>query len=391
MKAHLASTQRRLLPYYLVLALEGFVLWFAVEKVFMRDIGFSDADITIAIAVVGVVVLLTEIPFGILADRTSRKGMTALLLIFFLISTIIMGRATTHFQYLVGMVFFALYGASGSGLDDSIIYDTTTEEEGRRDNYERYYGHAHILISVSLVISSFLGGYVGSRYGLPATYILTVPFIVLALLALVRFKEPKLHRQTEKTFVVQHLKETMQHAVRPGILRWILVAMLSIGVISQFLLETDQLWPLALGLPLIWYGPLNAALLSGYGVAGWLSSKITRLNTLTRLLVCAGLGCIALLTIRSIGAVVVGQVVGLAIFSALLIVSNGKLHDNVESRYRAGVSSIVSSLTNFCFIPLVIVFGQLTTSFTIFRASLLLMPIAAVAMIAIIRILRTSN
>ncbi len=40
---------RRLLPLYVAAFLQGFVLWYAVEKLFMRSIGFDDAGIGLMI------------------------------------------------------------------------------------------------------------------------------------------------------------------------------------------------------------------------------------------------------------------------------------------------------------------------------------------------------
>jgi MFS family permease len=373
-------------PFYIALALEGLIFWYAIEKVFMRRIGFSDSDITLAIALMSAITLLTEIPFGILADRTSRKGMLIFSFSLLGLATVIMATAQGRPQYIIGIVCYALYSGSGSGLEDSVIYDTTIEEEKSRKNYEYYYGRSHMYSSITLVISSVLGGWWAAHHGLPATYWLTVPPIVLAITALTIFREPSLHKTTEKTFVAQHLKETLRHIFGLGILRWIVIAMVSVGLMTMFLFEVDQLWPLALGMALVLYGPLNALLLTAYGVAGWLAKYLRAASWRTFILLSLGLAGTCFLMVPHLGLIVIGQILVILCFSAMLIAANGKLHDRLESRYRAGASSVVSSLTSLCFIPLVALFGRIATNHSVFMASLLLPPIALIAIVSFTRI-----
>ena len=46
-----SQLNRRLIPLYIAVFFQGFVLWYTVEKLFMRIIGFGDAAIGGTIAV----------------------------------------------------------------------------------------------------------------------------------------------------------------------------------------------------------------------------------------------------------------------------------------------------------------------------------------------------
>ena len=64
-----ATLRRRLLPLQLAVALQGFMLWVPVEKLFMNEIGFDAASVGVMAAAYAAVVPIIEIPSGILADR----------------------------------------------------------------------------------------------------------------------------------------------------------------------------------------------------------------------------------------------------------------------------------------------------------------------------------
>jgi hypothetical protein len=66
--------ETRLQPLYATGFIHGFALWYSIKKLFMRSIGLNDYLITIATLVCIVVMMIANIPLGILADRWSRKG-----------------------------------------------------------------------------------------------------------------------------------------------------------------------------------------------------------------------------------------------------------------------------------------------------------------------------
>ena len=382
------KTHKRLLPFYVSRVLEGVIFWFAIEKVFMQSIGFTISSIGLAILAMKVVILCSEVPLGIVADRTSRKGM-ALFSVFTLgTATYIMAQSSSPAGYMVGLVFFGLYSASSSGLSDSIIYDTVIEEEGIRERYEYYFGRERLLGSIGLVLSSLLGSWVATKWGLSSAYLFTVPFTVLAFITMIGFKEPKLHKNSENSFLVGHLSESFAYLKKSGVIRWIIVASVAIGVLCQTLLELDQLWPLALAMPLIWYGPLNGALLSSYGLAGALAGRLRTWGLAVKSAFVALLACIVALMVAHLGAVVPAQIIAILVAEALLIIANGKMHDQVESRYRAGVSSMVSTITSLAFIPLLLAFTGITDRQSVFVATILLPPIAIVGLVALAKVYR---
>ena len=385
MKRALTAVHHRLMPFYISRLLEGVIFWFAIEKVYMTSLGFTASGIGLAIVLMSAVVLLSEIPLGVIADRTSRKTMAIFSLAMLGLATGIMSQASEPLHYMIGLCFFGVYSASSSGLNDSIIYDVVLEEEGSRANFETYYGRERLYGSAGLVVSSLFGAWMAKEWGLDATYVWTLPFTLMAMVSLLFLREPKLHKATEATFILSHLSETLSEVRRAGIMRWIVIALVSVGLVSRTLLDVDQLWPLALAMPLLWFGPLNAGLLTAFGLAGFFASRANSWNrVLGGLLLLLLVGVLGL-TIPRLSVIIPAQLAVLLASEALFMVANGKLHDNVQSKYRAGASSMISSLTSLLFMMFVLVFSKVADWRSIFWASILLVPVVLVALYAVRR------
>ncbi len=373
------SVMKRLRPFYVSSFFHGFILWFVIEKVFMTSLGLNPLTITYVIVSMNITVLASEIPFGILADRWSRKGVLILALLFLAVSTLQLGLSETKLDIIFGSILFGFYHAAFSGLSETIIYDTLLEKNNSRERYEMYLGRDRIIASLALILSSFVGGVIADRLGLRFTFYFTLPFVLMAIISLFKFKEPKLVTENETMFLLHHIKDTFRFVFSKGIVRWIVLSAISLSIMTKFLLETDQLWPIALAMSIVFYGPLNALLLFGYGLSGPLSNLFIKKKNFKLITGISFLVILGLL-IKNIALVAFSQFAVIALYGALFIIANGKLHDSLPSNIRAGSASVVSSLTSVIFIPLVIIFGYFADSYSVFIASYLLIPISLIGL-----------
>lgn len=378
----LDDVTRRLLPLYAANMFSGFMLWYAIEKVFMVQLGFDASHITLAAIVVAVTILLSEVPFGIIADRSSRKAVLCFAFFCLAAATFLLPLAANVLTYLVLSSLVGLYFAAESGISESIVYDTLLELRGKRDQYEQYYGRIQIMLSAALVVGSLLGGFVAARSNLQAAYFWSLPTAVAAIVCAALVREPRLHKKHETTFLIHHIRETFSVTLRRKSSLWIMVAIICFGVLDHFLLDVDQLWPLALALPVLWYGPLNALLLLGYGFGGPLASRIARQRIWGLATCIVGVICVLALSIANIVVIAAAQFAFIACFSALLIVAEGRLQDEVPSRLRTGALSVASSTTTLCFLPVAYIFGIVTEQRSVFTASYLLIPITVLGIIS---------
>ena len=378
---------KRLLPLYAAVFLQGFVLWYAIEKLFMRRIGFDDAGIGIMVAAYSAVMLLIETPSGILADRWSRKGVLMLASIAMAASSIVGGISQGIPMYLVCAALWGVFFALHSGTFDSVLYDALLEADGNSKKYERYYGRLKMVDSLALVLGSVLGGLLAAKFGLRAAYFWTVPLALLTIVALTLFKEPKLHKAHADAAIGQHVRRTFAAVLQKGHVLYILTVLVILSALSYGLFEFSQLWWIALAVPVFIFGPANGLLLGTIGLGGFAASrlKLHRYRAVQATLLTMLLAAAVLALWRSAPVAVICQLVVSTGAIGLIVVFNRLLHDTLPSQVRAGASSAVSTLTRVLLIPLSLLFGYISRQVSVFVATWVFVVLLAAAMVVVSR------
>jgi MFS family permease len=353
---------RRLLPLQVGVGLQGVMLWVPVEKLFQAGIGFDAASIGLMAAAYAAVVPLLEVPSGVLADRWSRSGLLILASLALATSALVGGLSTGVGTYVLAAMILGVYFAADSGTVDSIVYDAVIEETGASTAYERWIGRVRLVESAALATSAVAGGLLAGWTSPRVTYFATVPFGLLAVVALVRFREPRLHRAAEPVALHKHVATTARAMVAEPAARHAMLLVALAALLSQTLFEFGPLWLLAADAPAAAFGPYWAGLVATLGIGGVLAARL-RLEHRPTLLGLAGL--LVVLPLGLTGdrplLVVVAAQIGLAILLAVVGIHAGRLlHDAVASSVRAGVSSGAGTLSWLLFLPFSIGFGHLT-------------------------------
>ncbi len=357
----------RLRPLYATGFIHGFALWYSIEKLFMRSIGLNDYLITIATLVYIVVMMIANIPLGILADRWSRKGVLYLATCALIASSLVCGLSHGLAMYATGISVWGLFYAAYAGTYDSVIYDVVLEETGSADSFERFYGRVQMFDSAAFITGALLSAGVARFAGLRLEYFLTIPFTCCAFLTLHRFREPSLHRKAPEARLSAHLGQILRSATKANV-AWIVVALVANCLAMRLLFEFCQLWYLGLALPAVWYGPSFALLYSGAWSGGALADRLRDGRTV----LATGFGTLAIaggLFIRAPVVVIGAQVAAIIGIMVLNIALTRYLHDAMPSNIRAGASSVVSTIGYGVFIPTALGFGLLSRAHGIFEAS----------------------
>lgn len=390
----LSSTlNRRLMPLYVAAFFQGFVLWYAVEKLFMRVIGFDDAGIGAMVAAYSAIMLLVETPSGILADRWSRKGVLILASISLAISSVICGLSNGVAVYIVGAIFWGIFWALYSGTYDSIIYDTLLEENHSSKSFERYFGRIKLVDSIALVIGSLLGAVVGEVFGLRDTYYWSVPLALISIIALLRFREPQLHKAEVAVPIKEHTIETFKAVLQKGRLLPILIVLVLVTSLTLILFEFNQLWLIALTAPIVIYGPANALLLSTSGLGGLAAGylKMNKRGMMTLTVAVMLLSSLGLVLFRATAAIVTSQVIlGIGLVGITVIFTR-LLHDDLPSKVRAGAASAASTLGTMICIPLSLGFGIVSEEKGVFNAAWIFFGMLIIVSTFVLKTLADNN
>lgn len=377
-----SSVTLRLLPLYGAAFCQGFIFWYAIEKLFMVGIGFDGATIGLMVAVYSIVVLLSEIPSGILADRWSRKGVLVLSGITLALSALLGGISTNVPFYILAMAIWGFGAAMRSGIYDSIIYDTLVEEKGHAKSFKRYMGHYQMTEGAALVAGALIGGFIAESVGMSEAYLLSIPVVLLSFIFLYFFHEPTLHKAETETRLLLHIKQVFHIVFRQKELAMLLVALIALGTLHNSTLEFGQLWFIAVSMPLLFFGPLNALVLSSFSIGGFLAKFIHQTSFIYFSLIIALLAAIGLTIPLHFALLGILQVILCAVATAILIALSHKLHDHLPSHLRSSASSTISTVTRMVMIPFILIFGFIAQQQSIFMATFLLIGACAIGVTA---------
>jgi len=355
---------RRLRPLQVGAALQGFMLWVPVEKLFQTQIGFDAAAIAAMAAAYAAVVPLLEVPSGILADRWSRCGILIISSAAAAASALVGGLSRNVATYIVAAMILGAYFALNSGTLDSVVYDTVIEETGSSDDYERWIGRLRIVESAAFTTSAITGGLLAGWTSPRVTYFFTIPFALASIIGFIGFREPQLHRAAEPLALHRHVATTFRAMTRvPQVRSALLIAALA-ALLSQAVFEFGPLWLVSLQAPAPAFGPYWALLVATLGAGGYLAGRLDLGRWRSLLAVAGVLACapVLLATSHSIVVVVAAQT-GLALTLAIVGIHAGRLlHDAVPSNIRAGVSSGSGTFSWVLFLPFSIGFGALASA-----------------------------
>lgn len=380
-KASLTSLNKRLLPLYIAVFFQGFTLWYAIEKLFMHQIGFNDAGIGVMVAAYCVIVLAVETPSGILADRWSRKGVLVLACIALGLSGLLCGISTEPSLYIVGAMLWGVFYALYSGTYDSIVYDTVLEETGDSSLYERYLGRIRIADSTALVIGALSGGIVAQFAGLESTFLWSIPAAAIAIIALMKFNEPQLHKAEPLGTIKEQITETFGAVFRRRLLLRLLIALVMISLAIDALYEFNQLWFIAINTSPLLFGPLTALVISTIGIGSYLAGRVKSGRKAIIALCYGALGgsTVTLALATDFSVILAAQTVMGTSAVLLSVLYTADLHDALPSRVRAGAASAVSTVSRALLIPLGLLFGIISAEQSIFTASWLLVTVICIA------------
>lgn len=385
----LRRLRRRLLPLTIAVALQGFMLWVPVEKLFMTEIGFDPASIGVMAAFYAALVPVIEIPSGILADRWSRRGVLVVAAMALALTSLIGGLSQNVPTYIGSALVLAVYFAMYSGTMDAIVYDTVLEEVGASELFEQRIGRVRAVESVALVAGALAGGVVAELTSPRSTYLLTVPFALVSVLVLLRFREPQLHKSQESVSVRAQAAMTFNAITRSRRLTPIIVLAVLTGLLLQSIFEFGPLWLVAAEAAPGLYGPYWAALMATLGLGGLLAGRLHlhRTPVLAAVAVVLTLASVALI-VDSLAVAVGAQVVLALLLLIASIRGTQLLHDSVPSAIRTGVASGVSALGWIAFMPFAFTFGFLSRAEGVQVAAWMFVAATALACVALVVVVR---
>ena len=358
-------------PLYAAVFFQGLVFWYVVDKLVATKVGLSATGIATILGVMSLLTIIAEIPTGILADRWSRKGVLIISAGFLAAATFFGSIATHPWHYLALSICWGIFFAMYSGTYEAMVYDTLIEEQGHADDFEKRFGRVGQFDGSALMIGSLGGGVLASSFGLHLPFYLTFVSIACSIVALMRFREPRVHKHVDQaTKLIQHARQTFRAALHSPVLLALFLVSATLGATMRLGFEFNQLWYIKLGLPVALFGVFNSSVFLMLIVRSKLLEILPtgRFDLLVMVLLGGALASVGLSAKNPYLAATAVSIVMLFALSSGLIIT-GLQQQRFPSKVRAGAVSVISTVTHLTFIPVGYSFGVLVDRLGISRAS----------------------
>ena len=232
---------------YLFGFLHSFQLWWPIWVIYLTDYRhFSLTQVSGLEALFWVVIVLSEVPTGAIADRFGRKLSLMLAAACTTTAVLVFGVAADYWVVLVSYVAWGFGLTFQSGADAAIVYESL-KAVGREHEYQRVAGLGWGIWSFGVLAGLLLGAPLAAATNLAVPILVSAAIAFAGLLVAATFKEPDLPEEEERLEYRRLIGESARTAWRSPAVRSMLIlsavlmaAPITAGVFAQpFLSQHD--------------------------------------------------------------------------------------------------------------------------------------------------------
>lgn len=370
--------------YYAYLFLFDFILCYAVYTALFELKGLSPAQIGALLAFWSASAIVLELPSGALSDRFDRRWLLVAAPLAKMLTFVCWGVADGNvWLYGLGFLCWSAGQSLLSGTGEALVYERL-KAEGRSDDYDRVNGRVTAAESLGIGAGVLLGGLVAASGGMDVTVWLSLPS--LGACALIALTLQDTRRQADDQAVeeqpgyLENFRIALSEFRALPDLRFVMLYIAVGLILFEVLEEFDQLYYLAVGLPIWLFGVMGATTLAAFACASLMAHRMARHPALAWLLPLIG-GC--LLVVASLANhpvyVVMLELAYLVVVPATVL-SEARFQRLMAGRSRATTTSALAVAQNIAGVLATLGFGLLADQAGILPAygwaGLAMVPIA---------------
>ena len=393
---------------YLYWFCHSLIFGYVIERLFAAEKGLNIQQMVYLEIIYAGVVLILEIPTGILADIWSRKNVMIISSIFIFFEFFFLIFANSFCFFVFSAVSAAIGGALASGTENALFYDSL-KLIGQQDKFEKVLGRNKFFSMISAIIAALIGSYLGANYGYTTAYWFSLIGVSIAVFITFTLHEPNiiprlagpLIPSTEliprkagpllvfnpepdsesiliKTSVSEfeegnapifNFKEAVNFLRKNSGLRFVMFYAVIIGATITYLDEYWQVYLKEINIPVSvfgFYSMLYLLMEIGSGVISYkLKEKFSYKAIFSFCILVAGISIIITSFCCSIWGVL-PLLIAFLMYGITEPLSFGYLHHRTDSAHRATVESFCSLVLRLATIFVGLLFGYIATKFSIF-------------------------
>jgi len=366
---------------YLIRLFQSLIPAYVIERLFWQERGVGVQGVIYCEIIYALTVTLMEIPSGILADRFGRKRMLVICGILDVLEFVILLFARDFWAFGLAVFLAGVGRALSSGSGSALLYDSLLAE-GKQEGFEKLLGRLNAIDMGGSMVAALSGGVLANWLGFEFNYIISACSMGVVFLIALTLREPPVaaRPEGELTGSLHYTKQALAlFRAEPLLLLYCSTG----AVLGACIIYLDEFWQLLMegvGVPVLFFGAVSAGVLLCRIPANLLAYKLKERFSyraiLTSLLAVNILGYAGVFLTRNLLCLIPMGTTSLAAGVVEPLVS-GYLHHRTESEVRATTESFVSLGLRFVSMPVGLVFGYVSTQFSVFTGYLPLALICA--------------
>lgn len=321
-----------------------------------------------------VVVVLLELPTGMIADRLSRKHMVLIDSFMTILEFVIIIMATRFWHFAAAITLSGIGHAIQSGAHNALVHDSLKAAH-KESTFEKVLGRIRFLDYSGVIIGGLIGGVIAARFPLVTTYWLSLISLVIAFFIGCTLHETKLHTDIEDEWDFTDWKHILGFILHSRSVLTITIVGVITGAALNYVDEFWQIYLQAINTPLALFGIVNVL---GFGAVALGSLTVHHLkdrfgfkkSVLVLLVICT-LSFLFTSIVQSFPGIlgIMAVYFTYAIMQPLFL---GYIHEHAIDKYRATIESLYSLIGYLSIVIVGLPFGYISTHYGIFNGFLFL-------------------
>lgn len=342
--------------------------FYVIERLFSIERGLNIQEMVYLEIIYAFLIVLLEVPTGIISDLWDRRKIMILSAFFTVLSILVLTEAYSFFAFSVAIIFAAISTALYSGTSNSILYDSLKSIK-QEYNFEKKLGLSNALSSISAGIGALTGSFIALKYSYSATYYLSLITAIIVFLVSFSLIEPEKIIEKDSKEEKFSFKEIFSFFKKDNLLYFIIIIAV---VISSCITYIDEYWQIffeQVNVPIYLFGIFSIIREFFISLSSFLANKIKEMFSLKKIfffnLLFSGI-CLTIsgLLANKIGIIFI--VFSFLSYGIIEILTLGYIHHKIESEFRATIESFFSLISRVLTIIIGLIFGFITTNNSIF-------------------------
>jgi MFS family permease len=364
--------QANIWKLYLFCFFQHLIFAYVIERLFGLERGITIQQMVYIEIIYAAVVMLLEIPTGVLADRWSRKNLIIICAVFTFFEFYILIFAFNFWLFALSSVAAAVAGALESGTENALFYDSL-KLTGKEREFEKVIGRKNIFASLSNILAALGGGLMASHFGYTSTFWFSLIGVSLSVFIAFTLYEPEIRTEentgTESTAASFNFKDTILFLKENSQVRFVMLYAIILGANINYIDEYWQIYFKDIGIPLEAYGIFSVSYSVIMSITAFYAYRLKE-NFNYKIIFSA---CIFFIGIFVLTSSFIHTAYGFLILLLVYLFFGlteplclGYIHHRTASVHRATVESFYSLVLRLATIIIGLIFGYISNNLSIF-------------------------